>query len=56
MQDLQEIRGNRFEKLKGDKGDRKGQYSIRMNDQFRICFRWQNENALDVEIVDYHKK
>jgi proteic killer suppression protein len=53
MQDLQEIRGNRFEKLKGD---RKGQYSIRMNDQFRICFRWQNENALDVEIVDYHKK
>ena len=51
MQDLQEIRGNRFEKLKGD---RKGQYSIRMNDQFRICFRWKNENALDVEIVDYH--
>ena len=51
MQDLQEIRGNRYEKLKGD---RKGQYSIRINDQFRICFRWQNENALGVEIVDYH--
>ena len=51
MQDLQEIRGNRFEKLKGD---RKSQYSIRINDQYRICFRWENENALDVEIVDYH--
>ena len=51
MQDLQEIRGNRFEKLKGD---RKGQYSLRINDQFRICFKWENENALDVEIVDYH--
>lgn len=51
MQDLQEIRGNRFEKLKGDK---KGLFSIRINDQFRICFRWENENAWDVEIVDYH--
>ena len=51
MQDFQEIRGNRFEKLKGV---RKGQYSIRINDQYRICFRWENENALDVEIVDYH--
>lgn len=51
MRDLQEIRGNRFEKLKGD---RKGQYSIRINDQYRICFNWENENALDVEIVDYH--
>ena len=51
MQDFQEIRGNRFEKLKGD---RKGQCSIRINDQYRICFRWENENALDVEIVDYH--
>ena len=51
MQDFQEIRGNCFEKLKGD---RKGQYSIRINDQYRICFRWENENALDVEIVDYH--
>ena len=51
MHDLQEIRGNRFEKLKGD---RKGQYSIRINDQYRICFRWEVENALDVEIVNYH--
>lgn len=51
MQDLQEIRGNRFEKLKGS---RKSQYSIRINDQYRICFKWRNENALDVEIVDYH--
>lgn len=51
IQDLREIRGNRFEALKGD---RKGQYSIRINDQYRICFRWKNENALEVEIVDYH--
>jgi proteic killer suppression protein len=51
MQDLQEIRGNRFEKLKGD---RQGQYSIRKNDQYRICFKWEKENAVDVEIVDYH--
>ena len=50
LQDLQEIRGNRFEKLKGD---RKGQYSVRINDQYRICFRWENENASDVEIADY---
>ncbi len=51
MQDLQEIRGNRFEKLKGDRQD---QYSIRINDQYRICFKWEKENAVDVEIVDYH--
>jgi toxin HigB-1 len=43
--------GNRLEALVGD---RKGQYSIRINDQWRICFRWQNECAFDVEIVDYH--
>ncbi|WP_277752984.1 type II toxin-antitoxin system RelE/ParE family toxin [Microcystis aeruginosa] len=35
-------------------GDREGQYSIRVNDQWRICFVWQNGDALDVEIVDYH--
>ncbi|MFQ5714966.1 MAG: type II toxin-antitoxin system RelE/ParE family toxin [Candidatus Scalinduaceae bacterium] len=52
MQDLREIRGNRFEALKGD---RKGQYSIRINEQYRICFKWKNENTVDVEIVDYHK-
>jgi proteic killer suppression protein len=51
MQDLQEIRGNRFEKLKGK---RQGQYSIRINNQYRICFKWEEENAVDVEIVDYH--
>lgn len=36
------------------KGDREGQYSIRINDQWRICFRWDGTDALDVEIVDYH--
>ncbi len=36
------------------KGDRKGQHSIRINDQWRICFRWEGANAHDVEIVDYH--
>jgi proteic killer suppression protein len=51
MQDLQEIRGNRFEKVKGN---RKGQFSIRINDQYHICFKWEKENAADVEIVDYH--
>lgn len=51
IQDLRHIRGNRFEILKGK---RKGQYSIRINDQYRICFKWAKENALDVEIVDYH--
>ncbi len=51
IQDLREIRGNRLEALKGN---RKGQYSIRINDQYRICFRWVKENADDVEIVDYH--
>jgi proteic killer suppression protein len=49
MQDLQEIRGNRFEK---PKGERHGRYSIRINDQYRICFKWENENAVGVEIVD----
>jgi toxin HigB-1 len=42
---------NHFEALKGD---RKGQYSIRINDQYRLCFKWQDGNAIDVEIVDYH--
>ncbi len=51
MDDLREIRGNRLEKLKGD---RKDQYSIRINDQFRICFKWEGSNAADVEIIDYH--
>lgn len=43
--------GNRLEPLKGD---RKGQWSIRINGQWRICFRWQEGDAFDVEIVDYH--
>ncbi len=43
--------GNRLEALKGD---RKGQYSIRINDQWRICFRWKDGDAFEVEIVDYH--
>lgn len=43
--------GNRLEALKGD---RRGQHSIRVNDQFRVCFVWTNEGAKGVEIVDYH--
>jgi proteic killer suppression protein len=43
--------GNQLEALKGD---RKGQHSIRVNDQFRICFVWRDGNCYDVEIVDYH--
>ena len=44
--------GNRLEQLKGN---RIGQYSIRINDQWRICFVWKEESAFEVEIVDYHK-
>jgi proteic killer suppression protein len=51
LQDLLEIRGNRLEALKGH---RKGQYSIRINDQYRVCFSWKSKNAVDVEIIDYH--
>jgi proteic killer suppression protein len=51
LEDLRELRGNRLETLQGD---RQGQYSIRINDQYRICFRWLQENAYDVEIIDYH--
>ena len=51
VRDLKEIRGNRFEILKGD---RKGDYSIRINDKYRICFKWEKENAKDVEIIDDH--
>lgn len=51
LEDLRVPPGNRLEALKGD---RKGQYSIRINDQFRICFRWTSAGAEDVEIVDYH--
>jgi proteic killer suppression protein len=51
LSDLRAIPGNRLEALVGD---RKGQYSIRINDQWRICFRWVDADALAVEIVDYH--
>ena len=51
LQDLRVPPGNRLEALKAD---RKGQHSIRVNDQWRICFRWQEGHAYDVEIVDYH--
>lgn len=49
--DLKVPPGNRLEELRGD---RKGQYSIRINQQWRICFKWAKGNAEDVEIVDYH--
>jgi len=51
LQDLLVPPGNRLEALKGD---RRGQHSIRVNDQWRICFRWSEGHAYDVEIVDYH--
>ena len=51
LEDLRVPPGNRLEALKGD---RAGQHSIRVNDQFRVCFRWTAAGAEDVEIVDYH--
>ena len=48
---LAAIPGNRLERLKGD---RRGQFSLRVNAQWRLCFRWHNDAAYDVEIVDYH--
>lgn len=51
LEDLRNVRGNRLEALSGD---REGQHSIRVNDQWRICFRWADSHAWDVEIVDYH--
>jgi proteic killer suppression protein len=53
LKDLAALSGNRFEALKGD---RKGQYSIRINDQWRICFEWPEKSPgpTNVEIVDYH--
>jgi proteic killer suppression protein len=51
LKDLRSPPGNRLEALKGD---RQGQYSIRINDQFRICFIWRGNHAYKVEIVDYH--
>lgn len=51
LEDLRVPPGNRLEALKGD---RAGQHSIRVNDQFRVCFLWTDAGAEDVEIVDYH--
>ena len=51
LEDLRVPPGNRLEKLGGD---RAGQYSIRVNEQWRICFRWRAGDAYEVEIVDYH--
>ena len=51
MNDLKVPPGNRLEPLHGE---RKGQYSIRINNQWRICFQWKEKDAYDVEIVDYH--
>ena len=51
LADLRSPPGNRLEKLKGD---REGQWSIRINDQWRVCFSWEGGDAFDVEIADYH--
>ena len=51
LDDLKMPPGNRLEALRGD---RQGQFSIRVNEQWRICFVWRNNEAWDVEIVDYH--
>jgi toxin HigB-1 len=51
LDDLRQPSGNRLEMLQGD---RSGRYGIRINDQYRICFRWKNDQPYDVEVVDYH--
>lgn len=51
LDDLSALPGNRLEALRGD---RQGQYSIRINDQYRLCFEWRDGHAHQVEIVDYH--
>ena len=51
LEDLRVPPGDRLERLRGD---RAGQHSIRVNERWRICFRWRNGDAYDVEIVDYH--
>lgn len=51
IEELREPPGNRLERLKGD---REGQWSLRISDQFRICFEWRDVDAFNVEIVDYH--
>jgi proteic killer suppression protein len=49
--DLRSPPSNHLEQMSGD---RQGQYSVRIDDQWRICFRWENGNCMDVEIIDYH--
>jgi proteic killer suppression protein len=51
LEDLRAIRGNRLEALKGK---REGEFSIRINDQYRLCFKWGEKGPTDVEITDYH--
>lgn len=51
LDDLRDLPGNCLEALRGD---RRGQHSIRINDQYRVCFKWNGKDAEDVEIVDYH--
>lgn len=51
LQDLASVRGNHLEALQGT---RIGQHSIRINDQYRLCFRWTTEGPADVEVTDYH--
>lgn len=51
LSDLTALPGNRLESLHGD---REGQHSVRVNDQYRICFTWRDGDAYDVEITDYH--
>ena len=52
LRDLSVPRGNRLEKLRGTRRDR---WSIRINDQYRVCFVWRSGNAYEVEVVDYHR-
>ena len=52
LADLAAVPGNRLEKLVGDRQD---QYSIRINDQYRLCFTWENGDAYEAEITDYHQ-
>ncbi|MDP2647155.1 MAG: type II toxin-antitoxin system RelE/ParE family toxin [Desulfobacterales bacterium] len=52
LNDLRIPPANRLEKMKGDRAD---QYSIRINDQWRVCFKWSNNDAFEVEIADYHR-
>jgi proteic killer suppression protein len=52
LDDLKVPPGNRLEALSGD---RSGQYCIRVNDQYRVCFRWTSQGPVDVETVDYHR-